>query len=37
MVAAPTQRVRGLRQKLDLPALPDEDLSNEVKGILGED
>jgi heterodisulfide reductase subunit C len=36
MVAAPTQRVRELRQKLDLPALPDEDLSNEVKGILGE-
>lgn len=37
MVGVPTQRVKDLRQRMDLPGLPDEDVSKEVKGILGED
>jgi heterodisulfide reductase subunit C len=37
MVGVVTQRVKDLRRKLDLPALPDEAMGAEVKGILGED
>jgi heterodisulfide reductase subunit C len=37
MVGVPTQRVKNLRARLELPALPDKDLGREVKGILGED
>jgi heterodisulfide reductase subunit C len=37
MVGVPTGRVKDLRQKLDLPALPDEDVGGEIKEILDED
>ena len=37
MVGPATQRVKDLRAKMDLPPLPDEDTSGEVKGMLGED
>jgi heterodisulfide reductase subunit C len=36
MVGVPTQRIEDLRRRLGLPALPDEDLGSEVKGVLGE-
>ena len=37
MVGPVTQRVKDLRDRMDLPPLPDEDTSGEVKGMLGED
>jgi heterodisulfide reductase subunit C len=37
MVGVPTQRVKDLRRRFELPDLPAEDVSTEVKEILGED
>jgi heterodisulfide reductase subunit C len=37
MVGTPTQRVRDLRRKMDLPALADEASGPDLKGLIGED
>jgi heterodisulfide reductase subunit C len=37
MVAVPTKRIKDLRQKMGLPSFPEQDVSKQVKEILGED
>jgi heterodisulfide reductase subunit C len=37
MVGVPTQRVKDLRARLDLPDLPDEDVGAALKELVGED
>jgi heterodisulfide reductase subunit C len=37
MVGVPTQRIKDLRRKMELPALPDDDAGPDLKDLIGED